>query len=104
MHADNGRVDHLHCGVMSAGECIHDLGPYASPSPANEPVVTSGVRTEVVRQIAPRCSRPQYPENAIEHAPVVHPWHTARLVRQHWLHSGPFIVAEFIAHDSSPRL
>jgi len=49
MHADNRGVDHLHGGVMSAGECAHDLGPDARSSPANEAIVASGVRTKVVR-------------------------------------------------------
>src|SRR5215213_9388666 len=55
MHADNRRVDHLHGGVMSAGECAHDLGPNARSSPANEAIVASGVRIKVVRHVAPGC-------------------------------------------------
>ena len=50
MHADDRRVDHLYSGVMSAGQCAHDPGPYARSSPANEAVVASGVRTERIRQ------------------------------------------------------
>jgi hypothetical protein len=65
MHADNGRVDHLHRGVMSRGECVHDLGPHARPSPANEAIVAGRVRTEDVRQIAPWRPRSQDPEDAI---------------------------------------
>ena len=56
MHTDNRRVDHLHGSVMGASENVHDLGPDARSSPANEAVVASGVRTEVFWQIAPRCS------------------------------------------------
>ena len=101
MHADNGRVDHLHGGVMSAGQCAHDLGPDARSSPANEAIVASGVRTEVVRQVAPGCPRSQDPEDAIEDTTVIHPRHAARLVRQHRLDGSPFIVGEFVAHDSA---
>jgi hypothetical protein len=36
------------------------------PPPANETVVAGGVRTEAVGQIAPWCSGPQDPEDAIE--------------------------------------
>jgi hypothetical protein len=64
---------------MSAGECAHDLGPDARSSPANEAIVTSGVRTEVVRQVAPWRPRSQDPEDAIEDTTVIHPWHAARL-------------------------
>src|SRR5438552_13450821 len=55
MHADNRRVDHLHGGVMSARQGVHYPGPYARSTPANEAVVGSGVRTERIWQIAPRC-------------------------------------------------
>ena len=103
MHADNRRVDHLHRRIMGSGQRVHDAAPDASPSPANEAVVAGGVRTEVIGQVAPWCSRSQDPEDAIEDTPVVHPWHAARLVRQHRLDGRPFMVGEFVAHDSSPR-
>jgi hypothetical protein len=31
---------------------------------------------------------------------VIHPWHTTRFVRQERLDGDPFIVGEFVAHDS----
>jgi hypothetical protein len=34
---------------------------------------------------------------------VVHPWHAARLVRQRRLDGGPFMIGEFVAHDSRLR-
>ena len=104
MHANNGRVDHLHGGIMSAGECAHDLGPHARPSPANEAIVAGRVRTEVVRQIAPWRPRSQDPEDAIEDTTVIHSWHAARLIRQHRLDGSPLIVGEFVAHDSAPSV
>src|SRR5262245_53281863 len=51
-----------HGGVMRAGECVHDFGPDARSPPANEAIVTSGVRAEVVRQgraMAPQIARPR---------------------------------------------
>jgi hypothetical protein len=39
------------------------------------------------------------PKDAIEHATVIDTPNTARLVAQHWLDGGPFIIAEFVAHD-----
>src|ERR1043166_709400 len=88
---------------MGGGQRLHDAAPNASPPPANEAVVASGVRTEVIGQVAPWCSGSQHPEGAIEDAPVVHPWHAARLVRQHRADGCPFVVGEFVTHDSSPR-
>jgi hypothetical protein len=36
MHSDNGCIDHLHRRIIHCGQCIHDLVPDTSPSPANE--------------------------------------------------------------------
>src|SRR5262245_16141042 len=90
-----------HGGVMSAGEGAHDFGPDARSPPANEAIVTSGVRAEVVRHVAPWRPRSQDPEDAIEDATVIHPWHDARLGRQHRLDGSSLIVGEFVAHDSA---
>jgi hypothetical protein len=45
----------------------------------------------------------QDPKDTIEDTTVVHPRNATRLVRQHRLDSNPFIIGEFVAHDSSPR-
>ena len=42
------------------------------------------------------------PEDAIEDTTVVHPRNATRLVRQHGLDGNPFIIGEFVAHDSPP--
>jgi hypothetical protein len=102
MHAHNGRLDHLHRRVMGPGERAHDRGPDACSSPTNEAIVAGRVRTKVIRQVAPRCSGSQDPEDSIEDATVVHPWYAARLVRQHRPDGSPFLVGEFVAHDSGP--
>jgi hypothetical protein len=38
MHSHDGRIDHLHRRIMHCSQCIHDLVPDASPSPANKVV------------------------------------------------------------------
>ena len=58
--------------VMSSGESIHDLIPDARPAPTNEAIVTGGMGTESLQQIAPRRSWSQDPEDGIEDAAVVH--------------------------------
>jgi hypothetical protein len=90
MHANNRRVDHVHGGIVRAGQCAHDLGPDASSSPTNEAIVAGRVRTEVNWQVAPWRSGSQDPEDAIEDAAVVHTRHTTRLVWQERLDGGPF--------------
>jgi hypothetical protein len=50
--------------------------------------------------ITPRRTPTKDPKDAVEHAPVIHARNAARLVRQHRLDRGPFIIGEFVAHDS----
>ena len=88
---------------MSAGECAHDLGPDAHAPTANEAIVTSSVRAEVVRQVAPWRPRSQDPEDAIEDTTVINPRNATRLVRQHGLDNNPLIIGEFVPHDSRPQ-
>src|SRR5271170_7808971 len=104
MYADNGCVDHLDCRIMRGSERSHDLSPDASPSPTNEAVVAGGVRAVAVREITPRRARPQDPKDAVQNTAVIQARIATRLVRQHWLDGGPFIVGEFVAHDLSPQL
>jgi hypothetical protein len=42
--------------------------------------------------------------DAIEHANVIYTPNAARRVWQHRLDGGPFMIAEFVAHDSRLRL
>ncbi len=92
-------VDHLHRGIMCGGQCVHDACPDSCPPPTNEPIVAGRTRAIDVRKIAPRRTRPQYPEDAIENTPIIHTRHAARLVRQHHSNGAPFVVGKLISHD-----
>src|ERR1700738_2562432 len=100
VHANNGGIDHLHRRVMTGGQRIHDPVPYASLPPTNEAIITSSAGTIGFRQIAPWRARTQDPKDAVEHASVIYARNAARLVRQHWLDRGPFIIGEFVAHEN----
>jgi hypothetical protein len=88
MHAGNGGVDHLHGAVVSPGHSVHHSPADTCSTPANEAVVASGVWTELLRSVTPRCPGSHDPDDAVEDAPVIDPWHAARLVRQHRLDGG----------------
>src|ERR1700747_898585 len=103
MHADNRSVDHLHSRIVTCGKGFYDAAPYANPPPSNKAIVAGGVRTKVDWQVPPRRARSQDPEDAVENTPIIHSRHAARLIRQHRLNGRPFIIREFVAHDSSPR-
>ena len=47
MHANDRRVDHLHSGIVGLGQCAHEPGPHARPSPANEAIVAGRIRTKL---------------------------------------------------------
>jgi hypothetical protein len=96
----DGGINHLHRRVMTGGQRFHDLVPDASLSPAHEAIVASRVWPIVRWKIAPRSTRTQNPKDAIEHATVIYAPNAARLVRQHRFDGGPFIITEFVAHDS----
>jgi hypothetical protein len=102
MHSDNRDVDHLDSCIVGSGKCVYDAAPDTSPPPADETVISSGMRAERLRQIAPRHARSQDRENTVEDTTVVHPRNAARLVGQHWLDGSPFMFREFVAHDSPP--
>lgn len=103
MHADNRGVDHLDSGIVGSSKCVYDAAPDTSPPPTDEAVVACGVRTKHLGQITPRCSRSQDPEDAIKDTTVVNSRNTTRFVRQHGLNGNPFIIGEFVTHDSSPQ-
>src|SRR5262245_8965362 len=94
MHADSRRVETI-CTAASWAPSVH-LGPDTSTPPANEAIVAGGVGAEADGQIAPWRPRLQDPEEAVEDTTIVHPWHAARLVRQHRLVGSPLIVGEFV--------
>jgi len=103
MHAHNGGVDHLDSGIVGYGKCVYDAAPDARPAPADKTVIAGRVRAKMIRQIALRCAGSQDPENAVEDTSIAYPRNATRLVRQHGLDGSPFIISEFVAHDSSPQ-
>jgi hypothetical protein len=100
MHADNRGVDHLDSGIVGSGKCVPDATPDTSPPPTGEAVVARGVWTKHLGKITPRRAGAQDLEDAIEDTTVVHPRNATRFVRQHGLDGNPFIIGEFVAHDS----
>lgn len=104
MHAYYGCIDHLDSSIVSSGKRFHDTAPDTSSPPPNEAVVARGVWTKRLWQITPGRSGSQDPKNAIEDTAVIYPRNTSRLVRQHRLDDNPFIIGEFVAHESSPSL
>jgi hypothetical protein len=53
VHAHNRSIDHLHGGIMSSRQRIHDLVPDTSPPPANKPIVASRMGTVALGILQP---------------------------------------------------
>src|SRR2546430_8249746 len=68
---------------MCACQRLQDPVPDAGPSPANEPIVASGAGSIDGWEIPPGSARSQYPEDAIEDAPIIDAGYAARLGREH---------------------
>jgi len=104
MDPDNGSIEHLDIGISFIRYGSEDAVPDACLAPSVEAIVAGRIGAIAVRQITPRRSRPQDPEDAVQHAPVVYPRDTARLVRQNRPNNLPLTVGDFVAHDSKlPR-
>ena len=100
VNPDDAGINHLDLAVVRLDDGIHELVPDAGFPPPIEAVVDRRAGSVAFGQIAPRRARAQYPEDAIQDAPVVDPGHATRLVRQQRLDQTPLEVGEIIPrHD-----
>jgi hypothetical protein len=96
MDPNGGAVDHLDVAVVRDGDGVHQPVPHARLPPSHEAVVTGGARPIPLRQVAPRCTRPQYPEDAVQQAAVIDARHASRLVGQQRLDNAPLEVGQIV--------
>lgn len=104
--ANGGAVDHLDVAVIRGGDLVHQPVPHTCLSPSHEAVVAGGAWPIAFRQVAPWRAGAQHPENAVQHASVVHAGHASRLVGQQRLDHAPLEVGQVVsAHaDAESRL
>ena len=84
---------------MCGGKPAHDACPDPRSPPTNETIVAGCAGAIGVWKIAPRRTRSQYPEDAIENTPVIHAGNAARLIREHHSNGTPFAVGKLVSHD-----
>jgi hypothetical protein len=92
MSANGSAVDHLDVAVVGSGDGIHHPIPDSSLSPSHEAVVAGCVRAIAFRQVAPRCTGSQNPEDTIQHAAVIDARHASGLVWQQRFDHAPLEV------------
>jgi hypothetical protein len=99
---DGSAVDHLDVAIVRGADGVHQPVPYARLSPSVEAVVAGGARAIALRQVTPRCTRAQHPEDAVQRAPVIDPRYASRFVGQQWLDHAPLEVGQIVsAHDDA---
>ncbi len=97
MGANGGAVDHLDVAIVRGGDGVHQSIPNARLPPSIETVVAGSARAIALRQVAPRRTGAQHPEDAVQHAPVIDTWHTSGLVGQKRLDHAPLEVGQIIS-------
>ena len=97
MNAHWGAVYHANVAVMRSGHCIHEKIPNASLCPTPEAVIAGSVRSVALRQITPRRTGSQNPEDAIENTAVVHARNSAWFIGQQRFNCSPFEVSQIIS-------
>src|SRR3546814_4113524 len=65
--------------------------------PSGEAVVTGGTWAIALRQVAPRRTGTQHPEDAVQHAPIIDARHPSRLVGQQRLDHAPLEVGQVVS-------
>lgn len=103
MRPDGGAVDHLDVAVVRGGDGVHEVAPDACLSPSHEAVVAGGARAVALGQIAPGRTGSQHPEDAIQHAAIVHARHASRLVGQQRLDHAPLEVGQVVSAHANPE-
>ena len=103
MGANRRAVDHLDVTVVSGSNGIHHTVPDPGFPPSHEAVVTGGAWAIAVRQVSPRRTRSQHPEDAVQHAAVIDAWNASRLVGQKRFDHTPFEVGQIISAQSLIR-
>ena len=82
--------------VASLGDGFESLVPDAQLPPPDEAVVARRRRDVALGNVGPRRTRPQPPADAVRNAPIIHPRHAARLVREQRLDDRPFRVRQLV--------
>ena len=94
---NGGAVDHLDVAFVRGGDRIHQPVPNTRLSPSHEAIVAGGARAIALRQVAPRCTRAQHPEDAADHPAVIDARHASRLVGQERLDHAPLEVGQVVS-------
>jgi hypothetical protein len=80
MDANYGGIDHLQFAIMGLGDGIHEAVPNTCFAPSDKAIVAGGAWAVPLGQIAPWRTGSQHPEDAVQHAAVIHARHATGFV------------------------
>jgi hypothetical protein len=80
MDANYGGIDHLQPTIMGLGDGIHEAVPNTCFAPSDKAIVAGGAWAVPLWQIAPWRTGSQHPEDAVQHAAVIHARHATGFV------------------------
>ena len=101
--ADGGAVDHLDVAVVRGGDGVHQPVPDTCLPPSHEAVVAGGAWAVALRQVAPRRTGSQHPEDAVQHASVIHARYASGLIGQQRLDYAPLEVGQIVSAHGEPE-
>ncbi len=101
--ADARAVNHDDVTIVSRRHSFQEPIPHTRLPPAHEAIVAGRGGAIPVWDVSPGRAGAEAPEDAVEHAPIIHPRHPSWLVGQKRLDHPPLAVAQFVtAHPILP--
>ena len=94
---DGGAVDHLDVAIIGSGDGVHHSIPDPRLPPSDKAIVTGSARAIAFGKITPRRAGSEHPENAVQHATIIHARNASRLVGQKRLDHTPLEVGQIIS-------
>jgi hypothetical protein len=101
MDANYGGIDQLQPTVMGLGDGIHEAVLNTCFAPSDKAIVAGGAWVAPLWQIAPWRTGSQHPEDALQHAAVIHARHATGFVGEKRFDHAPFGVSQVISAHAS---
>lgn len=89
-----GGIDHHQFAVKTRRNRCQQPIPDPGFAPTHEPVVGGGGRPITFGDFPPGRASAEPPEDPVQHPPIIHPGHPARLVGKQGLDDRPFLVSQ----------
>ena len=103
MDPDTGGIDHHDIAIVAPRYPGRKAIPVPGLAPPHKTILAGGMGAVALRNIGPGRVRPEAPEDAVQHLPIIDPPSTARLARQKRLDDRPFQIRQFEATPANHK-